>query len=36
MINSRRMRWTGLVAHIGEDRGAWKLLVGKSEGMKLL
>jgi hypothetical protein len=29
---SRRMRWTGHVARIGEKRGVYRVLVGKSEG----
>ena len=28
----RRMRWIGLVAHIGERRGVCRVLVGKYEG----
>jgi hypothetical protein len=32
MINSRRMRWTGHVARIGENRNAYRILVGKLEG----
>jgi hypothetical protein len=28
MINSRRMRWTGHVANMGEKRNAYKILVG--------
>jgi hypothetical protein len=31
MINSRRMRWTGYVACIGEKRNAYRVLVGKPE-----
>ena len=26
------MRWVGRVAHMGERRGAYRVLVGKSEG----
>jgi len=32
VINSRRMRWTGHVARMGERRGVYRVLVGKSEG----
>jgi hypothetical protein len=32
MIRSRRMRWAGHVARMGEKRNAYRLLVGKSEG----
>jgi len=31
MIKSRRMRWVGLIARIGEIRNAYKILVGNSE-----
>jgi hypothetical protein len=31
MIKSRRMRWAGHVARMGEKRNAYRLLVGKSE-----
>jgi hypothetical protein len=33
---SRRMRWTGHVAPMGEKRNAYRLLVGKSEGRRPL
>jgi hypothetical protein len=32
VINSRRMRWAGHVARIGEKRGAYSILVGRPEG----
>jgi hypothetical protein len=32
MIKSRRMRWAGHVARIGEKRNAYSILVGKPEG----
>jgi hypothetical protein len=32
MIKSRRMRWAGHVARMGEKRNAYRLLVGKPEG----
>jgi len=31
-IKSRRMRWAGHVAHMGEERGVYKVLLGKPEG----
>ena len=34
VIKSRRMRWAGHVARMGERRGAYRVLVGKSEGKK--
>jgi hypothetical protein len=36
IIKSRRMRWTGHVASMGEKRNAYRLLVGKPEGKRLL
>ena len=32
VINSRRMRWAGHVARIGEEMGVYRALVGKPEG----
>ena len=32
MIKSRRMRWAGHVAHTGESKGAYRVLVGIHEG----
>jgi hypothetical protein len=32
VINSRRMRWAVHVAHMGERRGVYRVLVGKPEG----
>jgi hypothetical protein len=32
VIKSRRMRWAGHVARIGEGRGVYRILVGKPEG----
>ena len=32
VIKSRRMRWVGHVASMGEERGAYRVLVGKTEG----
>jgi hypothetical protein len=34
IIKSRRMRWAGLVARMGEKRNAYRLLVGKPEGKR--
>ena len=31
VIKSRRMRWAGHVAHMGEETGAYSVLVGKPE-----
>ena len=36
VVKSRRMRWAGHVAHIGEERGVHRVLVGKSEGKRPL
>ena len=36
MIKSRRMRWAGHVARMGEERGAYSFLVGKPEGKRPL
>jgi hypothetical protein len=36
IIKSRRMRWAGHVARIGENRNVYRLLVGKPEGRRLL
>src|SRR5215468_9651221 len=36
VIKSRRMRWTGHVARMGEGRGAYRILVGRSEGRRPL
>ena len=36
VIKSRRMRWAGRVARMGEERGAYRLLVGKPEGKRPL
>ena len=32
VIKSRRMRWAGHVARMGEERGMYRVLVGKPEG----
>ena len=36
VIKSRRMRWAGHVACMGEERGAYRVLVGKPEGKRPL
>jgi hypothetical protein len=36
IIKSRRMRWAGHVARVGEKRNMYKLLVGKPEGKRPL
>ena len=36
LIKSRRMRWAGHVARMGEERGVYKVLVGKPEGRRPL
>ena len=35
-VKSRRMRWAGHVARMGEERGAYRVLVGKPEGKRPL
>jgi hypothetical protein len=36
VIKSKRMRWAGHVARIGEKRNAYRILVGKPEGKRPL
>ena len=36
VIKLRRMRWAGHVAHMGEERGVYRVLVGKLEGERPL
>jgi hypothetical protein len=36
VVKSRRMRWAGHVARMGEDRGVHRVLVGKPKGKKTL
>ena len=36
VIKSRRMRWAGYVARVGEKRGVYRGLVGKPEGKRPL
>jgi hypothetical protein len=33
-IKSRRMRWAGHVARMGEERNVYKVLMGKPEGKR--
>jgi hypothetical protein len=35
-VNSRRLRWAGHVPRMGETRNAYRILVGKPEGKRLL
>jgi hypothetical protein len=34
VVKSRRMRWAGHVARMGEERGVHRVLVGKHEGKR--
>jgi hypothetical protein len=34
VIKSRRMRWAGHIAHMGERRGVYQVLVAKFEGKR--
>jgi hypothetical protein len=36
VIKSRRMGWAGHVAHMGEGRGVYRVLVGRPEGKRPL
>ena len=36
VIKSRRMRWVGHVARMGEERVVYRVLVGKPEGKRSL
>jgi hypothetical protein len=36
VIKARRMRWVGHVAHMGEVRGAYNIMVGRPEGRRPL
>ena len=36
VIKSRRMRWVGHVARMGEEKGAYRVLLGKPEGRRPL
>jgi hypothetical protein len=35
-MKSKRMRWVGHVARVGEKRGVYRVLVGKPEGKRPL
>ena len=34
VVKSRRIRWAGHVAHMGQARGVYRVLVGKPEGKR--
>jgi len=36
VIKSRRMRWSGHIAHLGESRGVYRVLVGNPKGRRPL
>ena len=36
VVKSRKMRWAGHVAHMGQGRGVYRVLVGKLEGKRPL
>jgi hypothetical protein len=36
VIKSRRMRWAGHVARLGEGRGVYRVVLGKPEGKRPL
>jgi hypothetical protein len=36
VVKSRRMRWAGHVARMGEERGGHRILVGKTEGKEAI
>jgi hypothetical protein len=36
VIKSRRLSWAGYVARIGEERGVYRVLMGKPEGKRPL
>jgi hypothetical protein len=36
VIKSRKMRWAGHVASMGEGRGAYRVLIGRPEGKRPL
>jgi hypothetical protein len=35
-VNSKRMKWVGHVARMGEEKKVWKVFVGKPEGKRPL
>jgi hypothetical protein len=36
VIKSRKMRWVGHVAHVGDGRGVYRVLVGRPKGKRPL
>jgi hypothetical protein len=36
VIKARRLRWAGHVARMGEERGVYRVLIGKPEGKRPL
>jgi hypothetical protein len=36
MLKTKRMRWAGHVAHMGEKRNTYRILMGKAEGKRPL
>ena len=36
VIKSRRMRWDGHVAHMGEERGVYRVLLGETGGKETI
>jgi hypothetical protein len=36
MIKSKRMRWAGHVAHMGDGRGVYRVLIGRLESKRTL
>jgi hypothetical protein len=36
MMKSRRMRWAGHATRIGENRNAYRIMLGKQEGKRPL
>jgi len=36
MIKSRRLRWAGYMAHMGEGRGVYRVLVGRPKSKRPL
>jgi len=35
-MKTRRMSWTGQIVHVGERRGAYRVLMGRPEGNRQL
>jgi hypothetical protein len=36
VINSKKMKWAKYVARVGEERGIYRILVGRPEGKRPL